>query len=101
MSLQLRRDRPAYYRSVREGGQVRSVYVASGPAAVALAGRDAQAKAEAKAEAKARREQDEAQEREIAEWFDAVEAVARAVLIASGYHQHKRGKWRKRRGPTT
>lgn len=97
MSLQLRRDRPAYYRSVREGGQVRSVYVASGPAAVALAGRDAQAKAEAKA----RREQDEAQEREIAEWFDAVEAVARAVLIASGYHQHKRGKWRKRRGPTT
>ena len=29
---------------------------------------------------------------------EAAEVVAQAALVAAGYHQHKRGEWRKRRG---
>lgn len=28
---------------------------------------------------------------------EAADLAARAVLLATGYHQHKRGEWRKRR----
>lgn len=30
----------------------------------------------------------------------AVEALARATMYANGFHRHKKGEWRKRRGRT-
>jgi hypothetical protein len=32
------------------------------------------------------------------ELYEAAEVLAQAALAAAGYHQHKRGGWRKRRG---
>jgi len=32
------------------------------------------------------------------ELSEAAEVLAKAALVAAGYHQHKRGEWRKRRG---
>ena len=40
----------------------------------------------------------DAEEAEAIALFDAVESVAREVLLAAGYHRHKRGDGRKRRG---
>jgi hypothetical protein len=33
----------------------------------------------------------------VEELCEASEGIARAVLVASGYHRHNRGEWRKRR----
>ncbi len=33
----------------------------------------------------------------VEELCEAAEVIARAALIASGYHRHNRGEWRKRR----
>jgi len=30
--------------------------------------------------------------------IESTDLLARAALVAAGYHQHKRGEWRKRRG---
>jgi len=32
------------------------------------------------------------------ELYEAVEVIARAALLSAGYHQHRRGEWRKKRG---
>jgi hypothetical protein len=37
----------------------------------------------------------------VEELCEGVEILARAALLASGYHRHNRGEWRKRRGQTT
>jgi hypothetical protein len=36
------------------------------------------------------------EERAVAEWFDGVQAVADAAMLAAGYHKHK-GQWRRKR----
>jgi hypothetical protein len=40
-------------------------------------------------------------EAQLTAWYAAVDAQVRQVLTAAGYHQHKRGEWRRRRGSTT
>jgi hypothetical protein len=58
---------------------------------------DAEERAERAAEreaAQAEREEAAAEERAVAEWFDGVQALADAAMIAAGYHKHK-GQWRK------
>ena len=94
MGLQERHGRPAYYRSVRQGGRVRSVYLGIGQQAIDLAERDAAIKRESKRV----REASEQAERQAREWFDTVEVITRAALIAAGCHQHKR-QWRRKRTP--
>src|SRR5262249_1558855 len=42
------------------------------------------------------RERSDAEERAVADWFDGVQAVADAAMIAAGFHKH-RGQWRRRR----
>jgi hypothetical protein len=44
-----------------------------------------------------RREMDEL-ERALVEGADRAREAARAALTAAGYHQHKRGEWRRRHG---
>ena len=44
----------------------------------------------------AEREEIRAEEKAVAEWFDDVQAVADAAMIAAGFHKHK-GQWRRKR----
>jgi hypothetical protein len=88
-----------YYRSEREGGRVTTTYVGSGIAAQFAAMSDAEERAEREAErkvARAEREEAEAEERAVTEWFDDIQAVADAAMVAAGFHKHK-GQWRRRR----
>jgi hypothetical protein len=86
-----------YYKSVREGGRVRSEYRGRGPFAELYALLGEQSRLRRAAERQVRQAVEE-QEHEIVEWFDDVEAVARLALTAAGYRRHHRGEWRKHRG---
>ena len=89
-----------YYRTVRDGGRVRSKYLGSAESGALFAQLDSLDREERevkRAEERAERERAEAEDRAVAEWFDQVEVLAQAALVAAGYHQHKRGEWRKRR----
>jgi len=88
-----------WYRSVRDGDQVRTEYLGAGPLAEAMATLDAMKREEREIEWAAMRAEREAQreiDRAIGESERLVRAVVAAVLLASGYHAH-RGQWRKRR----
>jgi len=88
-----------WYRSVRDGDQVRTEYLGAGPLAEAMATLDAVEREERELEWAAMRAEREAQ-REIDRTIDAVgdalRELTRVVLVAYGYHLHK-GQWRKRR----
>jgi hypothetical protein len=100
MALIIRGGREFYIRSVRRGGRVTSEYVGSGELAWLA---DARAQ-NLKAEREYRRRKLAAQ---LARWdritagVEAFVALAdhvfRAAMEAAGFHQHKRGEWRKRR----
>jgi hypothetical protein len=89
-----------YSRSIRDGTKVRRVYLGRGPAAQLAALLDDQRRAD-------RLARDEAWRAEEARWATAEarlgelcelsESLARAALLAAGYHQHDRGAWRRRR----
>ncbi len=100
MALVYRGGRPYLYRSIRRGGRVTSEYVASGESAVLihrLEAADRQRAEDRSEEWKAEVRRMEAEDREVAEWFARVEAVADAAMMAAGYHKHHRGEWRRRR----
>jgi len=88
-----------YYRSERENGRVRKRYVGRGEVAELVAHAD-----ETRRAVRERRRRDERagldRAREIseagAELDAAAEDLARAELVAAGYHDHK-GEWRRRR----
>src|SRR5690349_23927654 len=93
-----------YYDNRWENGTCRSVYICSGLMALYLA-EEEQTRREIEAEG--REEARRAWDVRLARWDEAldaatafgvaVERLARRVLEALGYHQHKR-QWRKRRG---
>lgn len=86
-------------RSVRRGGRVTSEYVGSGPVAVLAAQLEAAERAEREATAaewKAECARLDTVDEAVAELFRQVDRIARDILLASGFHQHK-GQWRKRR----
>src|SRR5206468_392573 len=85
-----------YYRSVREGDRVRTEYVGGGEAASLIAqldGIDRDRRETERWDRRAERDRAEAEDRELADWFERVEAVATGALLAAGYHKH-RGQWR-------
>ena len=89
-----------YTRSRREGGRVVREYVGCGPQGLAAA-EDARIREEREAKRGAWRA--EQQRLEIldqhVEPLDALcTTITRGCLEAAGYHQHKAGEWRKRRG---
>ncbi|MCA1686965.1 MAG: hypothetical protein LC745_13540 [Planctomycetia bacterium] len=92
---------PYYYKSVREGGRVRSQYYGGGLTGKLIAEMENIEREEREADRLEDREA-RAGEREIERALDALVAEAReavaAVLTAAGYHQHHRGEWRKSRG---
>jgi hypothetical protein len=98
-------DRGRYYsRSRKESGRVVREYVGSGRVAELAAQLDAldreQRGWEAAAERRAKTELEET-ESQVKALADMTDEVARAALLAAGFHQHKRGEWRRRRGRGT
>jgi hypothetical protein len=92
-------ERGYYYRSEREGRRVRRIYLGRGHAAEVVSQLDAAKRREREAERAARRaertEQD-ALDAPLIKLNDLADLLARAALLAAGFHQHKR-EWRKRR----
>jgi hypothetical protein len=99
MAFEERNGRLYYYRKVREDGRVRSEYVGSGEAASLWAAMTELDRADRESERAVRRadqERERAEEREVSDWFERIEAVADAAMFAAGFHRHK-GQWRRRR----
>jgi hypothetical protein len=99
MALEQRNGQLYYYRSVRTGERVRKEYVGAGEFAAILARDDdliRQERAEERDRERAELEQLEALATLLVELQEAAEVLARAHLVAGGYHRHK-GEWRQRR----
>jgi hypothetical protein len=92
MGWETRGNRRYLYHKRRRGRRVVSEYVGSGPLAELTAERE---DAEREARRQAEHEEDEIGT-EIADLCDLALLLARAHLLAEGYHQH-RGNWRRRR----
>jgi hypothetical protein len=92
-------DHRYFYKSEREGNRVRSVYFGAGESGslmaewIALERLD---RAEERERLREDREESDAAERAISDWFDGIQAVAEAAMVAAGLHKHK-GQWRRRR----
>lgn len=103
MSPWERRERGGLYytQSKKVNGKVVREYVGGGVLGELAARMDALKRHQLEEEAaawKEERERMEALEAPVEELCEAAEVLAKAALLASGYHQHKRGEWRKRRG---
>lgn len=89
-----------YYKSVREGGRVRSRYYGGGLSATLIAEMESIETAERIADRLDKRAARD-EEREIGRALDSLAADARGAaaeaLMAAGYRQHHRGEWRKSR----
>ena len=100
MALEKRGKSVAYYRSARRDGKVQRTYVASGYDARLAAAIDAHRRLRERMDREVLRA-------EIANWSAAcaslcefillTDLVAKASLLAAGYHRHHQGDWRRRR----
>jgi hypothetical protein len=91
-----------YTRSRKVGGRVVREYVGTGPLAKLVAEMDALERRQREKEAEAwqvERGRVETLDEPTEGLCEATELLTRATLLAAGYHQHKRGQWRKRREP--
>jgi hypothetical protein len=86
-----------YYRKVRRGRQVASVYVGSGRFA-RLAAQVTQMQRQEREQARqaAAAEGALAADQDLAELGTLLDTLVRVVFLDAGYHRHK-GQWRKRR----
>jgi len=99
MALEKRGGNLYYYRSIRRGDKVRRVYVGSGELATIAHERDLMDRAVEEG-----RRQEERRELEnleslaapVLEVGEAATVLARAHLVASGFHKRK-GEWRRER----
>lgn len=99
MGWELRRGRAFYYRKVRQGMTVVSIYAGGGTAGEAAATEDRARRAARAMMIETRRlerEQLVAEDQTIDAWFRDVEVIARAAMFAAGHYRHARGEWRKR-----
>ena len=100
MAIVFRNGRPYLYRSIREGGRVKSQYLGRGEDALLIDALEAIERDEKDYQ----RHQERTERKELDDLEHAIEAMtqeardlAREALSAAGYHQHHRGDWRKRR----
>jgi hypothetical protein len=88
-----------YYQSERENGRVRKKYIGRGELAHLIA-HSAQTRRSVREERRAKERAELERIKDLSavgdELYEAAEALARAELIAAGYHRHK-GEWRLRR----
>lgn len=97
MALRFINNRPYYYRGIREGGRVRTEYVARGDMALFLAAVDAEGRADAEDDERlerqawdAERGALEAEERLVAGYVEAIDGAAGEALQDAGYHRPSR-----------
>jgi hypothetical protein len=99
MPWEERAGRRYYYRKVRRGGRVFSVYEGNGLRGLLKAEEDEEAreaKRRAALDARAELAAQDAVDAVIDRQWQTVKAAADAALEAAGYHRHKR-QWRLRR----
>ena len=103
MSWETRNGRGRYYtRSRRVGGRIVREYIGCEPVAALVAQIDLQERRIRMAEAdqkRARKAEEVALDDLVDEVARTADLLARGVLLAAGYHDH-RGEWRKARGRT-
>ena len=86
----------AYYtRTRREGGRSIREYIGTGQEARRAADEDAARRRQVEADRDAARDLAE----DVQTLSELAELLARAALLAAGYHRPNRGPWRKRRAP--
>ena len=88
-----------YYQAEREDGRVRKRYIGAGEAAELVAHADAtirKTRTERRERARAEIEEAEGLASMADELNDAAEILARAEMLAAGYHERK-GEWRMKR----
>jgi hypothetical protein len=88
-----------FYKSEREGGRVKSTYFGAGVDGSLIAemiALEQLERIEEREREREEREESDAEEQSISDWFDGVQAVADAAMVAVGFHKHK-GQWRRRR----
>lgn len=93
-------ERGYYYRVRKVNGRVVREYVGTGRVAELVAQMDALEREKKRLETSEHRQQKDelaALEAELETVNERVNLVARAALLAAGFHLHKRGEWRKRR----
>lgn len=103
MSWEKRGDNRYYYRRRKVNGRVIAEYIGAGDMAEAIARadeHDRRRRQRAAAEFHALVEEDRRQGVTLAEVNELVRSAVAGVLIANGYHMHKR-QWRKRRDELT
>ncbi len=99
MSWETRGNQRYYYRRRKVGGRVIAEYIGAGYAAEALAvldDFDRQQRQQAAADWRATIKADRRTAAALADVDDLVKSAVAAVLIANGYHTHRR-QWRKMR----
>lgn len=99
MALEKRRNRNYYYRKMRRGAHVRSVYVGAGELSrLMLLLDESRALEEGLKRALAQKEREEfaAQDAIIERACSMIETLTNAALLAEGFHTHKR-QWRRKR----
>ncbi len=99
MGWEQRGNRSYYYRKERDGARVRSVYLGGGETAVLISRCEAQRRSEKKGKRRReRRERERLREQgaELDRVCEMVETLTAGVLLAAGYHTHKR-QWRRKR----
>jgi hypothetical protein len=93
-----------FYRHVRIAGRPRRQYAGAGRAAELAAAAEDLRRLEQRIEASERHaEQACLQEAEapLLLLCEVTDVLARAALLAAGFHRHDRGAWRRTRGPKT
>ncbi|MFO0957091.1 MAG: hypothetical protein U0800_06440 [Isosphaeraceae bacterium] len=99
MAWKLIKGRRYYYRSKRVGAKVRTEYCGAGNFAELAAGLDESERldrAEERERLRAEKAEAAGDDRDLAGWFDRIQAEADAAMEAAGFHKH-RGQWRRRR----
>ena len=88
-----------YYKSVREGTRIETQYVGPGEIGELMENLiqvERLEGAKIRSEEKERREEAQAEESELIDWFGRVEDLANYALEEAGFHKHK-GQWRRKR----
>ena len=101
MAWETRNGQGRYYtRSIRRDGDVVRLYFGNGDVAEAMAQLDALRRDEREATRRAwqaERDDIDAIQADIKSAVGDLDLLMKAELYAAGYHQHKRGEWRRRR----
>ena len=89
-----------YFRYRKVDGRVTRQYLGAGAVAELAAAADALRRSDRRAAMEARRAEEASWQAALAPLLElsrAADVMARAALLAAGYHQHSRSSWRKKR----